>query len=78
MQFRISVRDRVLNQRLRAFSGNFIGEVDQALLTQYRTWCRERIGANGWAYYGQYRKIPFEFRFRREEDLLAFRLAHGV
>lgn len=44
---------------------------------EYKVWCKEHIGTNGWNYYGQYRKIPFEFRFKRSEDLLAFRLTFG-
>ena len=42
-----------------------------------REWCKETIGTNGWNYYGMYRKIPYEFRFKREEDLLAFKLRFG-
>lgn len=42
-----------------------------------KEWCKNVIGTNGWNYYGMYRKIPFEFRFKREEDLLAFKLIFG-
>jgi hypothetical protein len=48
------------------------------ILEEYKEWCKERVGANGWNYYGKYRKRPCEFRFKREEDLLAFRLVHGL
>jgi hypothetical protein len=44
----------------------------------YKEWCKERVGANEWNYYGKYRKKPCEFRFKREEDLLAFKLVHGL
>jgi hypothetical protein len=43
----------------------------------YMKWCKEKVGADNWQYYGEYKKIPFEFRFRRSEDLLAFRLTFG-
>lgn len=43
-------------------------------------WCAKKLGTkdNRWCYFGIYRKTPLEFRFRYEEDLLAFRLANGV
>jgi len=46
----------------------------QERINECKKWCKENIGNNGWNYYGQYRKIPFEFRFKRSEDLLAFKL----
>jgi len=39
-----------------------------------KKWCKEHIGSNGWNYYGKYRKIPCQFRFKQREDLLAFKL----
>lgn len=42
-----------------------------------KEWCKVHVGANGWNYFGQYRKIPFEFRFKRGEDMLAFKLTFG-
>lgn len=53
-------------------------EPTQAQLDECKDWCRKNIGTNGWNYYGQYRKIPFEFRFKRTEDLLAFKLKFGL
>ncbi len=44
----------------------------------YKNWCKENIGANNWNYYGLYRQIPCEFRFKLPEDLLAFRLTFGL
>lgn len=44
----------------------------------YKEWCKERIGANGWNYYGKHKVVPCEFRFKREEDLLAFKLVFGL
>lgn len=43
-------------------------------------WCKDTLGTNDnrWCYFGIYKKIPLEFRFRYEEDLLAFRLANGL
>jgi hypothetical protein len=49
----------------------------QAHIDEYKTWCKSNIGTNGWNYYGYYRKIPCEFRFKRSEDLLAFKLTFG-
>ncbi|HEY6436120.1 MAG TPA: hypothetical protein VIY47_05995 [Ignavibacteriaceae bacterium] len=51
---------------------------DQKLIDELKRWCKETIGTNGWNYYGMYRKIPFEFRFKRSEDLLAFKLTFGL
>ena len=42
-----------------------------------KDWCKETLGTGGWNYYGMYRKIPFEFRFKRAEDMLAFKLIFG-
>jgi len=46
-------------------------------IDRYMKWCKEVVGANNWQYYGEYKKTPFEFRFRHSEDLLAFRLTFG-
>lgn len=46
-------------------------------LEELKTWCKTNIGPNGWNYYGYYRKVPCEFRFKRPEDLLAFKLTFG-
>mgnify|MGYP001488246352 CR=1 FL=1 len=42
-------------------------------------WCKRVIGTNGWSHHGEYKKIPYqlEFKFEREEDLLAFKLIFG-
>jgi hypothetical protein len=40
----------------------------------YKKWCEDHVGVNNWNYYGQHKKIPFEFRFRYSEDLLAFKM----
>lgn len=50
----------------------------QAQLDIYKDWCKENVGTNGWNYYGIYRKVPCEFRFKRSEDLLAFKLKFGL
>lgn len=47
-------------------------------IKEYSDWCKLQVGADGWNYYGMYQRTPFEFRFRREEDLLAFRLKFGL
>lgn len=43
-----------------------------------KQWCKDVVGANGWNYYGVHKKVMCEFRFKREEDLLAFKLRFGV
>lgn len=48
------------------------------IVEDYKEWCKERVGTNGWNYYGQHKKRPCEFRFKREEDLLAFKLRFGL
>lgn len=40
----------------------------------YKKWCKNMIGPNGWNYYGMYREVPCEFRFKKAEDLVAFKL----
>lgn len=52
--------------------------VDDKKIESYKTWCKEQVGADGWNYYGKYRKVPCEFRFKRGEDLLAFKLVFGL
>ena len=47
-------------------------------LEGYKQWCKDRVGTNGWNYYGYYRKVPCEFRFKRSEDLVAFKLTFGL
>ena len=49
----------------------------QAMLDELKDWCKTNIGTNGWNYYGYYRKVPCEFRFKRPEDLVAFKLRFG-
>jgi hypothetical protein len=51
---------------------------EQSYIDDLKEWCRVRIGDNKWNYYGMYRKVPYEFRFKRSEDLLAFKLTHGL
>lgn len=48
------------------------------ILTSMKEWCKEYIGSNGWNYYGAYRQIPYEFRFKDEADMLAFKLTFVV
>lgn len=43
-------------------------------IDEMKKWCRENVGDNRWNYYGAYRKVPCMFRFKEEEDLLAFKL----
>ena len=45
---------------------------------EYKDWCAVNVGANNWNYYGYEKKRPFEFRFKKQEDLLAFRLRFGI
>jgi len=47
-------------------------------IDKYKQWCKERVGANGWNYYGMYHKNPCVFKFKRAEDLVAFKLVHGL
>jgi hypothetical protein len=46
-------------------------------LEEYIDWCKKNVDANEWNCYGYYRKLPCEFRFKRSEDLLAFKLTFG-
>ncbi len=49
-----------------------------AQIEKYKQWCREKIGTNKWNYYGKYRKVPCEFRFKDAGDAVAFRLTFGL
>jgi hypothetical protein len=58
--------------------------VDKHLLYSWRTiesykdWCKEYVGANNWNYYGEHKIVPCEFRFKKSEDLLAFKIRFGL
>lgn len=52
--------------------------VDWKTIESYKEWCKERVGANNWNYYGEHKKVPCEFRFKRREDLVAFKLVFGL
>jgi hypothetical protein len=45
-----------------------------AEIEKYKQWCKEKIGTNKWNYYGKYRKVPCEFRFKDPADATAFKL----
>lgn len=51
---------------------------DWEKLVHYREWCKINVGPNAWNYYGEYKQTPLEFRFKREEDLLAFIITFGL
>lgn len=51
---------------------------DEEVINVYKQWCKDRVGVNGWNYYGKYRKVPCEFRFKNPGDLVAFKLTFGV
>jgi hypothetical protein len=44
----------------------------------YKNWCKENVGPNRWNFYGEWKKIPFEFKFIEEQDLLAFKLKFNL
>jgi hypothetical protein len=52
--------------------------VSQDKINKCKRWCIANVGANNWNYYGYEKKRPVEFRFKKEEDLLAFRLVFGL
>lgn len=56
----------------------YIFDKGYILLTKYKSWCKENVGKDNWNYYGVHQKTPYIFRFKREEDLLAFRLVFGI
>jgi hypothetical protein len=43
-----------------------------------KSWCKSNVGTDCWNYYGVHKKVPCEFIFDHEEDLLAFRLTFGI
>ena len=47
-------------------------------ISQMKHWCNERVGHNNWNYYGIHKKTPCSFKFKKEEDLLAFKLRFDV
>lgn len=78
MMFRVSVAKHIITDDLPVWIQHTSDTINDERLNAYRQWCKKNIGKNGWNYFGRYRKVPCEFRFRREEDLLAFRLTFGV
>lgn len=81
MSFRVCVKDKVVTRTVSTSyygTGSYSYDVNNKLLNEYKQWCKEKVGANGWNYFGQYRNIPYEFRFKKAEDLLAFKLTFGV
>jgi hypothetical protein len=51
---------------------------DWRILETYKNWCKECVGADNWNYYGMHKKVPCEFRFKKSEDLLAFKMKFGL
>jgi hypothetical protein len=47
-------------------------------ISQMKHWCNERVGHNNWNYYGIHKKTPCMFKFKKEEDLLAFKLRFNL
>ena len=52
--------------------------VDYPLIECYKDWCKTHVGPNLWNYYGEYKKIPFQFKFKNAEDLLAFKIRFSI
>lgn len=70
----VNVSVNVSIQYTNYWSGNTRTEYDPRKLREYKNWCKEFVGANNWNYYGPYKKTPCEFRFKKPEDALAFKL----
>jgi len=74
MAHSIFVADKVSELKTSPWSGNTWTEYDWRKLEIYKNWCKKHVGADMWNYYGQHKKIPCEFRFKRGEDALAFKI----
>jgi hypothetical protein len=72
MAHSVFVADKVSYMKSNYWSGTIWTEYDWRKLEEYKEWCKKNVGANMWNYYGQHKKIPCEFRFKRGEDALAF------
>ena len=80
---RMGMKHRVwlkIERSVNPYNGNTGGVITPSVkqINELIEWCKENVGANGWNYYGLYREKPCEFRFKRGEDLLAFKLRFGL
>lgn len=78
MTHSIFVADKVSSTQVSPYSGIAWTEYDWRKLHKYKEWCKKNVGANNWNYYGQHKRVPCEFRFKRGEDALAFSLRFMV
>jgi hypothetical protein len=74
----VFVSDKVKTVRISPWSGSRTTVHDEFQLSEYKNWCKEFVGGNNWNYYGPHKKIPCEFRFKKPEDALAFKLRFDV
>lgn len=70
----IFVDDKVRILKNNYYSGAFWFEYDMKKLEEYKDWCKKHVGTDNWNYYGPHKKVPCEFRFKRGEDALAFKI----
>jgi hypothetical protein len=76
MQYRIQLP---ITREKRGWSQQYITIYPpEEQISACKEWCRLMVGTNGWNYYGKYKKVPCEFRFKRGEDLVAFKLVFGL
>jgi hypothetical protein len=74
MQYRICVKEHVYKVTVDPWYGTFRSvDVNYARLNAMQKWCKENVAQDDWNYYGMYKDIPFEFKFRNGEDFLAFK-----
>lgn len=79
--YRIQVNKHMKSHPLNYYSGKAthlwsyeVSAYNNNLAAEYRKWCQENVGGDRWNYFGEFRKIPFEFKFKEEQDLLAFKI----
>jgi hypothetical protein len=54
------------------------GHIPLFLLDKYKEWCHTNISVNDWEWTGGHSYKDFRFWFRKQEDLLAFKLVFGL
>ena len=78
MMYEIKLEDYLVYDKSQPFSTYQWLEVRFDRQEEIKEWCKECVGANNWNYYGLEKKTPCVLRFKRQEDLLAFKLRFNL
>ncbi len=79
--FEINLCDYLVYEKISAYSSysqyKWL-EVHYDKQDEIKEWCKECVGPNQWNYYGLEKKTRCVLRFKRQEDLLAFKLRFNL